>query len=96
MYDRAENAGIAVVAGSILPYDTATPEQNARMHEINRWISLQSHRRPRFAFVDTRAAVASPSAPDTLRGSPDRLHPDVEGYRRMAEVLEPALRRALA
>ena len=29
MYARAGQAGIRVVAGSIIPYNTATPEQNA-------------------------------------------------------------------
>src|SRR3990172_8140843 len=32
MYDRAARAGIRVVAGTILPYDSATADQNARMH----------------------------------------------------------------
>ena len=32
MYDRARKSGIRVVAGTILPYDTATPEQNLKMH----------------------------------------------------------------
>ena len=31
-YDAARAAKIPVVAGSIIPYNTATPEQNARMH----------------------------------------------------------------
>src|SRR5437773_3551128 len=35
MYDLARGAKISVVAGSIIPYNTATPEQNARMHAVN-------------------------------------------------------------
>jgi lysophospholipase L1-like esterase len=31
MYARAAKSGIHVVAGTIIPYNTATPEQNARM-----------------------------------------------------------------
>jgi lysophospholipase L1-like esterase len=46
--------------------------------------------------VDTRAAVADPADPDKLRASPDGLHPDIDGYRRMAEALEPAIDAALA
>ena len=42
MYKRAHDAGIRVVAGSIIPYNTATPDQNARMHEINEWIKAQA------------------------------------------------------
>ncbi len=90
MYDRAGAAGIAVVAGSIVPYNTATADQNARMREVNDWIRVNA---PHFA--DTRAAVAAADDPDRLGDSPDDLHPSPAGYRRMAEALGPALERAL-
>lgn len=96
MYERAERAGIKVVAGTIIPYDTATAEQNARMHAINAWIERQAERSPWMAFADTRAAVASPSNRDRLRSSPDGLHPDPDGYRRMADAIAPAIARATA
>lgn len=96
MYDRAATAGLAVVAGTIVPYNTATPDQNARMHAVNDWITLQAAVRPRFWVADTRAAVADPSDPDRLAGSPDGLHPDIDGYRRMAAALAPAIEHALA
>jgi len=92
MYDRASAAGIPVVAGSIVPYNTATDEQNARMREINAWIAAEAARDRRIAFADTRAATSAPGQPDLLAGSPDGLHPDVQGYRRMAEALEPVLK----
>ena len=91
MYDRAAAAGIPVVAGSIVPYNTASAEQNARMHEINKWIAAEAARDPRIEFADTRAASAARGQPDKLSGSPDGLHPDVAGYRKMAEALEPAI-----
>jgi acyl-CoA thioesterase-1 len=94
MYDRARAAGIGVVAATIIPYDTATDDQNACMRAINAWIEQQTRRNPWIAFADTRAAVASPSDPDRLRSSPDGLHPDADGYRRMAAALEPAIIRA--
>ena len=47
MYKRAHDAGIRVVAGTIIPYNTATADQNARMREINDWIRTQAPRRPR-------------------------------------------------
>jgi lysophospholipase L1-like esterase len=96
IYDRAAAAGIPVVAASIVPYDTATPAQNARMHEINAWIAAEAERDPRITFADTRRAAASPENIDRLSGSPDGLHPDVDGYRRMAEVIGAALARRLA
>jgi len=92
MYARARAAGIAVVAGTIVPYNTATAEQNAKMRAINSWIrntvGIQA--------VDTRAAVADPTDADKLRASPDGLHPDIDGYRRMAAALAPAIDAALA
>jgi lysophospholipase L1-like esterase len=94
MYDRARRAGILVVAGSIMPYDTATADQNARMRQINEWIRRQVDD-PAITFVDTRAAVAAPGNPDLLSESPDRLHPSPAGYRAVAEALRPVLEKVL-
>lgn len=91
MYRRAHGEGIRVVAGTIIPFNTATPDQNARMREINEWIREQSRADPMLIFVDTRAAVAAPGAPDRLAGSPDGLHPDVAGYRKMADAIGHAI-----
>jgi lysophospholipase L1-like esterase len=95
MYGRAKQAKTPVIAGSIIPYNTATPDQNARMHAINDWIKAEAARDANITFVDTRAAVSAPEHPDRLAGSPDGLHPDVEGYRRMAEVIAPAVSKAM-
>src|SRR6187399_678732 len=51
MYNMAQHAGIKVVAGTIIPYNTATADQNARMHEINAWIRAQAKVDPRIVFV---------------------------------------------
>jgi len=95
MYERARAAGIPIVAASIVPYNTATAEQNAKMHAINKWIAEEAARDPRMEFADTRAAAAAPGKPDVLSGSPDGLHPDVAGYRAMAGALEPVIVRLL-
>lgn len=95
MYDRARRAGLAVVAGTIVPYNSATPDQNARMGAINRWIRHAAASRPGIWIADTRQAAADPADPDRLAASPDGLHPDIEGYRRMADALEPAIAAAL-
>ena len=91
LYQKAADARIPVVAGSIIPYNTATSEQNRRMHAINDWIRHQ----PSIVFADTRSAVADAERPDMLFDSPDGLHPTVDGYRRMADAIAPALCQAL-
>jgi lysophospholipase L1-like esterase len=95
MYDRARAAGIAVVAASVIPYDTASADQNARMHAVNDWIRRIAARDSNIVFCDTRRAVASAESIDRLGSSPDGLHPDVEGYRRMAEAIEGAVAESL-
>ena len=95
MYERATRVGIRVVAGTIVPYNTATPEQNGRMREINEWIRRFATDTTQIDFADTRSAVADSDDSDRLAESPDGLHPSPEGYRRMAEAIEPALIRVL-
>ena len=86
MYDRAAHAGIRVVAGTIVPYNTATDDANARMREVNEWIRSQERSEPPVAVADTRMAVAKPGDPNRLDDSPDGLHPSASGYRRMAVI----------
>ena len=96
LYVAAHAARIQVVAGSIIPFDTATPDQNARMHGVNGWIREYAGRHEGVTFCDTRAAVSAAGQADRLMSSPDGLHPSPEGYRRMAAALEPTVRAALA
>jgi lysophospholipase L1-like esterase len=91
MYEAARTEGILTVAGSILPYNTATPDANDRMRAVNAWILEYTSSHPAIAFCDTRAAVAAPGQPDRLAGSPDGLHPSPEGYRQMALALDEVI-----
>lgn len=95
LYNRAVDADLPVIAGSIVPFNTATIDQNTRMHEVNAWIRREASLDPHLHFVDTRKACAAANNPDRLAGSPDDLHPDVEGYRKMALAIEEAIVRAL-
>jgi len=93
MYTRALSAEVAVIAGSILPFNTATPDQNARMRQVNDWIAAYAAREARMDFVDTRRAVSAPANGDLLSESPDGLHPSPSGYRRVADALLPSVER---
>ena len=97
MFTAARAAKIVVVAGSIIPFNSATADQNARMHAVNDWIHAYAARHAdSVVFCDTRAAVAAPGQPDRLVSSPDDLHPTPDGYKRMAAALEPAIKLALS
>ena len=95
IYAMAAAGRIPLVAGTILPFNTATPDQNLRMHAVNAWIGAHAARHDGIVFCDTRAAVATERQPDRLLSSPDDLHPSPEGYKAMAAALEPALRMVL-
>ena len=95
MYRAAHAAGIPVVAGSIIPFNAASAEQRARMHAVNNWIRDRAAGHDGVVFSDTRAAVAAPGQPDRLVSSPDDLHPSPDGYRLMALVLEPVIKRLI-
>jgi lysophospholipase L1-like esterase len=95
MYDAARAARILVVAGTILPYNTASADANARMQAVNEWIRAYAAAHDDVVACETRGAVAAEGDPDRLASSSDDLHPSPEGYRLIADALEPAITRAL-
>jgi acyl-CoA thioesterase I len=95
LYDAARGAGIATVAGTILPYNTANEAAHLCRRAINAWIREYTAANPDVIYCDTCGAVAFPGRPDRLVSSPDDLHPSADGYRLMALALEPAIRAAL-
>jgi len=95
MYADALDSAIVPVAASVLPYDQATPRATAAIFTLNTWIESFAKVLD-IPFADTHAAVAAANAPHRLRGSPDGLHPDVDGYRRMGDVLARTIEVHLA
>ncbi len=94
MYTWSIKEGITPVEATILPYNTMSQSEAEAIREINRWIEKTSQG-PGIPFCDTNRAVADPANPNRLRGSPDGLHPDVSGYRSMAEVLSETIEKDL-
>jgi len=97
MYRLALDARIAPVSATVLPYNLhrgtlgdrlrRRPPSTARaIRVLNGWIAATA-KTLGLPFCDTNAAAGDPAAPDRLLSSPDGLHPDVAGYRRMGEAL---------
>ena len=86
MYARAVDAGIVPVAATILPYNTASDSASIAIRQLNGWIESAA-RRLGIPLCDTNRAATDPNHPDRLLGTPDGFHPDIPGYRKMAEAL---------
>jgi len=95
MYKRCLRAGIRIVTATILPYNGMSREEYESMSELNRWIRRVSEDMGA-SFCDTNAVVSDPNDPSQLRSSPDGLHPDPKGYRRIGEALARAIEVAEA
>jgi lysophospholipase L1-like esterase len=95
MYDRAHDAGIRVVATTILPYDIAGDREVLSMREVNSWIETVS-KKGGLLFCDTRKSVSDAHDPDLLSSTPDGIHPSVDGYRKMGEALAAVVEGSLS
>jgi acyl-CoA thioesterase I len=93
MYALAKKNGIVPVAATVLPYDTSSKEEAGDIRAINKWIETSSNAAGRL-FCDTNLAVRDKKNPDRLAATPDKIHPDVEGYKRMGVALTETLERA--
>jgi len=95
MHADALDAVIVPVGATVLPYDRATPKATAAIFTLNNWIESFA-KVLNIPWCDTARAAANPAAPHRLRGSPDGLHPDVDGYRRMGEALARTIEADIA
>ena len=95
IYDFAVEKKARVMACTILPYNSSTPEIKQRISEVNDWIRLYA-KEHQFLFCDTSSLLEDPKNPGNLIGTPDGLHPDVEGYRKMGEAIAAILTNAFS
>jgi lysophospholipase L1-like esterase len=95
MYSMASGAGIVPVSCTVLPYNTMGPKEAEVRRKLNAWIEAESSRLG-IPFSDTAEAASDPSNKDRLAGSPDGLHPDVEGYRKMAGAIAGTIEALLS
>ena len=94
IYSLALENNIRVMACTILPYNESTDQIKQKMAETNDWI--RSHAKQYgFLFCDTFALLDDPKNPGNLAGTPDGIHPDVAGYRRMGKAIERVLNQPL-
>ena len=93
MYALAETEGIVPLGATVLPFDTASKEQTESIQQLNRWVEAACKTTGRL-FCDTNGAVRDRSNPGLLASSPDGLHPDVAGYKRMGLALSSTLEHA--
>lgn len=92
LIQRAHDHGIKVMAGTVLPfmrfdYYHPTAAEEADRQALNAWLRAPGNAD---AMVDFDAALRDPAAPDRLLpafDSGDHIHPSVEGYRVMADLI---------
>ncbi|MCI4319768.1 MAG: SGNH/GDSL hydrolase family protein [Thermoplasmata archaeon] len=86
LYRLGVGTGANVIAATVLPFDSMTRRQASALHELNDWIRGRANELG-FPCAETGRSVSDPHDRDRLAGSPDGLHPDVAGYRKMGEAL---------
>jgi lysophospholipase L1-like esterase len=90
MYEQAKGHSIMPVAATVLPFDRATPEQAKAIDVLNTWIKKEAEKF-HMPVADLNAGVCDSQDPHKLNGSPDGLHPDIGGYRKMGMMLIEAI-----
>ena len=92
IYTKAEENNIKVIACTVLPYNNITPDMLEDMMILNRWIKFYAKEK-NLGFSDTFGAAEDPENPRSLPNSPDGLHPDVTGYRKIGNAITDEIER---
>ena len=92
MYKEIKRQDIIPIAASVLPFDSATPDQSAQIQRLNRWIKDAADKL-NIPYVDLHSVVADAQNADRLNGSADGIHPDVGGYRQIGQALAKEIDR---
>ena len=89
--NRAHRRGVDIIFATITPRASYTAEQNERRSVVNRWLLRGGHCA---GYCDGVAnfddAIADPTDPhriDPTLDSGDGIHPNAEGYARMAQIV---------
>lgn len=92
---RTLEAGRGAVLSSLPPLNIASEDVKKIILDFN--VSVRDLAGKTGAvFFDAYALMEDPSRPGFIRESPDGVHPDVAGYRRLGEALVPAVETALS
>jgi lysophospholipase L1-like esterase len=90
MYSMSLQASIVPISCTVLPYNNMGRKEILVRKELNGWIESEATRL-KIPLSDTASAVSDPHNSDRLAGSPDGHHPDVAGYRNMADAIGKTL-----
>jgi len=94
MYEAAVQKKMKALACTILPFDGSGPDVDKKIKQVNDWIHSYA-KEHRLLFCDTHSLLEDPKKPGHLSGSPDRVHPDVAGYRKMGEAIAETIEKSI-
>jgi lysophospholipase L1-like esterase len=92
IYDKVLSQKYRLLLCTILPLDILDKAQKEKIHQMNAWVRNKAEVM-KAGFCDTYAALEDPARPGFLTGSPDDIHPDVEGYKKMGEAISQAIEK---
>ena len=91
MYLYVVGEGVPLIACTIIPYNGMSSYDYQRLRQVNEWIHKRS-RELGIGFCDLFSAMEDPARPSFLISTSDGLHPDVDGYRRMGQMVAECLK----